>query len=132
MERIKSKNKIKSALMTEDCCHLITNDEENNVHIWDLNTKQQLWELKDPEKIEQVFNSSNYYNILFYKKKDSLYCGYDISKKKEKFEYKCEGIITDTKIDEKNGFIYIMYTLKNGYKIKKFDIYVNLDDSNDK
>jgi hypothetical protein len=25
-----------------------------------------------------------------------------------------------------------MYTLKNGYKIKKFDIYVNLDDSNDK
>jgi hypothetical protein len=42
-ENIKFKIKIKSALMTEDCYHLITNDEEFNVHIWDLKTKQQLW-----------------------------------------------------------------------------------------
>jgi hypothetical protein len=86
-----------------------------------LNSKQQLWELKDPEKIEQVFNSSKYFKILFFKKKDFLYCGYDLIDKKE-YEYKCEGIITDTKLDEDKGFIYIMYTLKNGLTIKKFDI----------
>ena len=38
-ERIKTKNKIKLALMTDDNYYLITNDEEYNVHIWDLNTK---------------------------------------------------------------------------------------------
>lgn len=38
-ERIKTKNIVKLALMTDDNNYLITNDEEFNVHIWDLKSK---------------------------------------------------------------------------------------------
>ena len=84
--------------------------------------------MKKPEKIVQVFNSSGDY--LFFKKKDFIYCGYYIKQKKE-ILYKCEGIITDTKIDENCNCIYIMYTLKNRSIIKKFAIKVNQENVKD-
>jgi hypothetical protein len=84
--------------------------------------------MKDPEKIVQVFNSSRDY--FFFKKKDFIYCGYNIKDKKE-ILYKCEGIITDTKIDEYCYCIYIMYTLKNRFIIKKFQVDVQQEDGKD-
>lgn len=37
--------------MTEDNRYLITNHDDYNVYIWDLISKQKIWTLKDPEKI---------------------------------------------------------------------------------